>query len=143
MVARRSLFPIATAGLAAALTGGAQARDEGRALAATLTDAIESCVDTSTIRFEHNDRHVLLDSADAGAVSAALARRYPLVERDGLAPQSIVLWRKPGAGWLYVSLLVNPAKPGESCFTATFVAGRFDLTAALVEKYFGIGTASE
>ena len=66
-----------------------------------------------------------------------------MVEQDGLAPQRVVLWHKPAAGWLYVALLVNPGKPGEVCFTATFVASRFELTAPLVEKYFGVGALSE
>jgi hypothetical protein len=76
-------------------------------------------------------------------VSTALTRRYPMIEQHGLAPQGIALWRKPQAGWLYVSLLINPAKPGEACFTATFVADRFELTSALVEKYFGVAAVSE
>ena len=77
----------------------------------------------------------------------AFQQRYSVesakVEQDGLTPQRVVLWRKPAAGWIYVALLVNPAKPGEICFTATFVASRFEITAPLVEKYFGAGALSE
>jgi hypothetical protein len=70
-------------------------------------------------------------------VGAALTRRYPVLDRDGLLPDAIVLWRKPVDGWLYVTLLANPAKPSDVCFTATFAASLFELTAALLSKYFG------
>lgn len=123
--------------------GTAQARDEERPVAAAIGSAIESCVDKSAIRFHKDDRRVVLDAADTVSVSAALTRRYPMVEQDGLVPQRIVLWRKPAIGWLYVALLVNPAKPGEVCFTATFAAGRFELTPPLIEKYFGAGALGE
>lgn len=141
-MARQGSF-IGAALIAGSLVSGAQARDEERPFAAAIGDAIESCVDTSAIRFRKDDRRVILDSGDTVAVSAALTRRYPMVEHDGLAPQRIVLWRKPAIGWLYVALLVNPAKPGEICFTATFSAARFEMTASLVEKYFGVGAVSE
>lgn len=129
--------------LAAALAGSARARDEERPVAAAIGNAIESCVDKSVIRFRKDDRHVVLDAADTAAVSAALVRRYPMVQRDGLAPQRVILWRKPETGWLYVALLVNLARPGEVCFTATFSAGRFELTSSVIEKYFGVRAVSE
>jgi hypothetical protein len=141
-MARHGSF-LGTALIAGSLMGAAQARDEERPFAAAIGDAIESCVDKSAIRFRKDDRRVILDSADTATVSAALTRRYPMVEQDGLTPQRVVLWRKPAAGWIYVALLVNPAKPGEICFTATFVASRFEITAPLVEKYFGAGALSE
>jgi len=129
--------------LAGSLAGTAQARDELRPVAAAIGDAIESCVDASAIRFRKDDRHVILDSADTASVSTALTRRYPVVQRNGLAPQGVVLWRKPEVGWLYVTLLVNPAKPGEVCFTATFSASRFEITGSLLEKYFGVRSPDE
>ena len=125
--------------LAAWLGGPAQAREEAHPFAASIAGAIESCVDRSAIRFGANDRRAVLDAADAKAVSAALVRRYPMIENDGLAPQAIVLWRKPDMGWVFVALLINPAKPGEHCFTATFSASRFEITGVLLDKYFGIG----
>ena len=106
-------------------------------------DAIESCVSTQAIRFTGTDRRARLDAADAAMVSAAIVRRYPMVEHDGLAPQHIVLWRKPDAQWLYIALLENPERAGQVCFTATFAAGRFEQTAPLIAKYFGEGQASE
>ena len=124
--------------LAAALCGSAQARDEARPLAAAVADAIESCVDTATIRFATGDRHALLDEADADAVGTAILTRYPMVSQDGFEPSGLVLWQKPDAGWVYIALLANPSKPSQVCFTATFAAGRFGITAALLQKYFGI-----
>jgi hypothetical protein len=123
--------------LAAICAGSALARDEERALAIATTDAIESCVDASTIRFSTTDRRAFLEAADTEAVRAAIVHRYPMVEQDGLAPQRLVLWRNPKFGWVYVALLSNPAKPGEVCFTASFDADKFDLTPALIAKYFG------
>jgi|NGEPerStandDraft_6_1074524.scaffolds.fasta_scaffold04037_4 hypothetical protein len=141
-MARPSSFFVA-AGFFLALAGTVRARDEERPVATAIADAIESCVDTSAIRFRVEDRRVLLEAGDTAAVSAAIVRRYPMIEQDGLAPQRLVLWRHPQFGWVYVALLVNPSKPGEVCFTATFGANRFDLSTALIEKYFGVGTAKK
>ena len=128
----------ACAAFAFALAGGpACARDEPRALAASIGDAIESCVDSTTLRFGPDERRALLDPGDTETVGEALQRRYPAFAQSGLAPQAIVLWRKPGAEWLYVTLLVNPGKPGEVCFTASFVAARIAVTPVMLKKYFG------
>lgn len=123
--------------LAATLADAALAREEARPGSAASAKSIESCVDRQAIRFGANDRRVVLDAADAASVSAALIRRYPVVEHDGLAPRRIVLWHKPDADWLYIALLENPSKPDEICFTATFVAGRFEVTPQMIVKYFG------
>jgi len=133
----RPLDLFAIACFAAGCASGTQARDEARPTATAITDAIESCVDTSTIRFRHDDHRALLEGADAEAVRAAIVLRYPKVEEDGLAPQRVVLWRHPEFGWVYVALLVNPAKPGEVCFTASFAADKFEMSPALLQKYFG------
>lgn len=134
---------LGTALLAAGVAGPAQALEEGRPFPGSRADAIEGCAAGPAIRFSPADRRAILDAADAAAVSAALVQRYPMVERDGLAPQRLVLWHKPGADWLYIALLENPARPSEVCYTATFVAARFDLTLPLLVKYFGAGAASE
>jgi len=125
---------------AAAACGMANARDEPRPIAAAIGDAIESCVDSTTLRFGNDERRAILDAADTEAVGEALVRRYPAFAQSGLTPQAIVLWRKPGADWLYVTLLVNPAKPGEVCFTASFVAARISITPVILKKYFGVAT---
>jgi hypothetical protein len=118
------------------LLDGAGARDAGRAPSAVLADTVEGCVDHSAIRFGANELRTLLDPVDAAVVAAALVRRYPVVGQAGLQPQQLALWRKPGAGWIYIALLANPAKPNEVCHTATFVADTFGFTPRLVAKYF-------
>lgn len=123
--------------LATTCAGMAAAKDENRPAATAIADVIESCVDPSTIHFRPDDRHALLDEADAQAVRTAIVRRYPKVEEDGMAPQRVVLWRHPAFGWVYVALLVNPAKAGEVCFTASFGADKFEMSPALIGKYFG------
>ena len=125
---------------AAAAWSGASARDEPRPFAAAIGDAIESCVDRTTLRFGKDERRAILDAADTEAVGEALVRRYPAFAQSGLAPQAIVLWRKPGAGWLYITLLVNPGKSGEVCFTASFVAAKVEITPVMLKKYFGVAT---
>ncbi len=106
--------------------------------AAEKAQAIESCVDSAPIRFQQSDVRASLDAADTTAVASALMSRYPAVQQAGFEPQGVVLWNKPGTGWVYVALIANPEKPQEVCFTATFSASRFDTTAPLLSKYFGI-----
>ena len=125
---------------AAAACGMANARDEPRPFAAAIGDAIESCVDSTTLRFGNDERRAILDAADTETVGEALLRRYPAFAQGGLTPQAIVLWRKPGAEWLYVTLLINPGKPGEVCFTASFVAAKISVTPVILKKYFGVAT---
>ena len=104
---------------------------------------IEHCVGGPAIRFEPGARRALLDPSDAADVSAALVQRYPIVARDGLEPERIVLWRDPRAGWLYVALVTNPDDAEQVCFTATFSANRLPVTSPLLVKYFGAGIANE
>jgi hypothetical protein len=137
----RAGFAVACSVLAA--SGAAVAIESVRPSAGAGPGSIESCVDRQPIRFRADERRVVLDAADAATVSAALIRRYPMLEQDGLAPQRIVLWRKAGADWIYIALLENPTRPAETCFTATFVAGRFDVTRPLIVKYFGSTIAGE
>jgi len=144
-MARRRSTPrsFAAAALVAVVTapcGTALARDEPRPVAAAISDAIESCVDRTTLRFGPGERRAILDAEDTETVGVALMRRYPAFAQVGFAPQAIVLWRKPGADWLYVTLLVNPGKPGEVCFTASFVAARIEATPVMLKKYFGATT---
>ena len=97
---------------------------------------IESCVSHDTIEFSIGHNSALLDAEDHLQVSAAMLRRYPVLQADGFAPSHLLLWRRPGADWLFVALLANPHKPSEVCFTATFSAGVFELTPGLLKKYF-------
>jgi hypothetical protein len=124
--------------LASFAAGPARARDETSLIAIAASESVESCVDTTTIRFGKAEPHAVLDETDTAAVGAALIARYPMISQDGFEPSGLVLWRKPETGWLYIALLANPAKPAQVCFTATFAAGRFDLTGPLLKKYFDI-----
>lgn len=124
--------------LAALLARPADARDEPRPVVAAIGDRIESCVDTSALRFASGERRVLLDAKDTTALGEAFVRRYPAFAQTSSPPQHVVMWEKPGNGWVYVALLVNPGKPGEVCFTASFAAERFGMSGALKKKYFGL-----
>ncbi len=115
----------------------------GSASAATFSaaaiDAIESCVDASSpIRFAAGERRVSLEVNDAAEVATALLGRYPAAAQTGFAPDGIVLWAKPGDGWVYIALITNPDNSDEVCFVATFSAAKFEFTTALSRKYFGV-----
>lgn len=97
---------------------------------------IESCVSHDAIEFSIGQNSALLDAGDRLQVTVAMQRRYPALQADGFAPSHLLLWRRPGADWLFVALLANPDKPSEVCFTATFSAGVFELTPVLLKKYF-------
>ncbi len=129
--------------LVAVATGGVDSREETRPLPGGRAATIESCVGGTPITFRPDDRRVWLEAVDAAAVASALTHRYPILDRDGLLADAIVLWRKPVDGWLFVTLLANPGKPADVCFTATFSASRFELTAPLLVKYFGAGVARD
>lgn len=122
----------AIAGLAL-LVGAAPAAADGPA----RSPRIESCVSRDAVIVGARDRNTLLDDGDRAAVYEAMVRRYPLFARDGTQPTQILLWQRQGRDWLYVTLLENPDRPTEACFTATFTAAVFDtLTPALLRKYF-------
>jgi hypothetical protein len=102
---------------------------------------IESCVSHDAIEFSIGHNSALLDADDSLLVSAAMRQRYPALRADGFAPSHVMLWQRPGADWLYVTLLANPQKPGEVCFTATFSATVFEQTPGLLKKYFASSAA--
>lgn len=102
---------------------------------------IESCVSHDTIEFSIGHNSALLDAEDRLQVSAAMLRRYPMLQADGFAPSHVLLWRRPDADWLFVTLLANPQKPSEVCFTATFAAAVFEQTPGLLKKYFASAAA--
>lgn len=132
---RRAELAGALIGLASLVSGGAGAAT----FSAAAVDAIESCVDASSpIRFAAGERRASLARSDAAEVAAALLARYPAVAQTGVTPDGIVLWARPGDGWVYIALIVNPERADEVCFVATFSAARFEFTAALSRKYFGV-----
>jgi len=110
--------------------------------------AIPNCVGGAAIELQLGSDSMLLDGADQTAMAAAMLARYPMLGRDGFTPAAIVLWRKPGADWLYVTLARSAdSSTGSSaggaawCVTASFAAAPFDATAGLLRKYFFVGAA--
>jgi len=59
-----------------------------------------------------------------------------MLERDGFAPSHLLLWDRPGGGWIYVAVIENPERAGDLCFTATVSAGTVPVTRTLMKKYF-------
>jgi hypothetical protein len=119
--------------------GAALAADDERTRA-NARAPIESCAGGDRIVFASADQSALLDEMDRGLVSAAMLERYPVLQRDGFAPSQIILWQKLGGELLYVTLITNPAKPNETCFTATLSADRFEITQLLRHKYLLAGS---
>ncbi|WP_395699400.1 hypothetical protein [Aquabacterium sp.] len=121
--------------LATALVGHAQPPD------AALT--VESCVSKDRLQLAAPDPWVMLAEDEALTVFEQMMQRYPVLQRDGLVPSRIALWRRPDSGaWLYVTLLEDPSRSGEMCFTATVVARPLAITASLLRKYFDVATAA-
>lgn len=112
----------------------------GQAPGATLT--VESCVSRDPLQLGAPDPWVMLADDEAGTVFEQMMQRYPVLQRDGVVPSRIALWRRPDSGaWLYVTLLEHPSRNGEMCFTATVVARPLAITASLLRKYFDVATA--
>lgn len=103
--------------------------------------AIESCVSSQALQFHRDDARAVLDGDDHRQVQAQMQARYPVLGRDGFEPSHIVLWHRQGREWLYVTLLENPVRPGELCFTATFTASALAITPTLLSKYFALRSA--
>lgn len=141
---RRSLgLLVAAAAALTPISRSAHARDGEPPAAMAVTDVIESCAGSAPIRFRDSDKRALLEAADSDAIAAAIVARYPMIEQDGNTPQGSVLWQQPEFGWVYVALRVDSVKPGTVCFTATFEAGKFEMTPELLDKYFGSGAAKK
>ena len=104
--------------------------------ACALALTIESCVSTDALQIGGAERHAWLDDSDLRAASSAIAQRFPLLARDGFEPSRLLLWDRPGGGWIYVAVIENPERAGEMCFTATISAGTVALTKDLLRKYF-------
>lgn len=82
----------------------------------------------------------LLDEGDRRGAAAAMGRRYAVLG-PAFEPVAIVLWRRPGFGWIYVALESPREPPPAWCFSATFSAPVFDFTPALQRKYFFAGAS--
>jgi hypothetical protein len=97
---------------------------------------LESCVSSDALNVAAADRHVFIEDADLADVASAIAARFPLLQRDGFEPSRLLLWERPGSGWLYVAVIENPQKRGEMCFTATVTAATVGITREVLKKYF-------
>jgi len=100
--------------------------------------AVQNCVGSDTIELRAGEDSMLLDDADRDAMVTDMLKRYPVLGRDGFVPAAVLLWRKPGSGWVYVALRRQADKPGGVCALASFSAAAFELTAPLLRKYFVI-----
>jgi hypothetical protein len=103
---------------------------------------VESCVSPDSIVLQRSDPWVALNDSERAGVFEQMMRRYPALQRDGLVPAQIVLWRPPGRSWVYVTMLSNPARADQACFTATVTAQALDMTTALLQKYFALRSAA-
>jgi hypothetical protein len=105
--------------------------------AAPPATVIDSCVSAATMSFRPGVSGVLLDEVDRDPVATAIVERYPVIQRDGLYPVAIALWRRPDGPWLYAVLAQKAHAPHPLCFTAHVVAQQVAHTPGLVKKYFG------
>lgn len=103
---------------------------------------VESCVSPDRIVLQRSDPWVALNDGERASVFEQMMRRYPALQRDGLLPAQIVLWRPPGKAWIYVTMLTNPERADQACFTATVTAQALDITTALLQKYFALRNAA-
>jgi hypothetical protein len=125
---------------AAAACNGTSARDEPRPFAAAIGDSDRE------LRRQHHP-----------ALRQGRAARDPRHDRHrgrGRGPAPPLPGVRPGrpgaagdrplaearADWLYITLLINPGKPSEVCFTASFVAAKIPITPVMLQKYFGLAT---
>lgn len=97
---------------------------------------LPSCVSDARLEMAAADERALLDETDRAALGNAMLQRYPMLGRDGFAPVAILMWRKSGGDWLYVAIAGNGRTQPGWCFTASFNANVFDITPALLRKYF-------
>lgn len=133
--ARASARATLIAALAAASAMQAVAQDRPRPL------KVESCAGGGSLEIDlRGGEAVMLDESDRRGVAAEMGKRYAVLG-PAFEPVAIVLWRRPGFGWIYVALDTPREPPPAWCFSATFSAPVFDFTPALQRKYFFAGSA--
>lgn len=118
--------------VAAALVLQAAVAQEG----AVTPLSVRSCAGSDLLQINlRGGEAAMLDDADRRGAAAAMGERYAVLG-PAFAPVAIVLWRRPGYGWIYVALDTPRQPPPAWCFSATFTADVFDFTPALQRKYF-------
>lgn len=120
------------------VTAQAQAADKWAAKKRAVPTVIESCVSKDKISYRNGDSGTLLDEIDRFQVAAQIVRRYPMIERDGLYPVAIALWRRSGGDWVFALLMSSPDSTAPLCFTANVAVTEVELAPVLLKKYFGI-----
>jgi hypothetical protein len=103
--------------------------------------SLPNCVGDARLALAAADERALLDDTDRAALGSAMLQRYPMLGRDGFAPAAILMWRRSGGDWLYVALASGSRSQPGWCYTASFNAHVFDITPALLRKYFFQGAA--
>lgn len=97
---------------------------------------IDNCVTAAQLSFKAGANGIVLDERDSADVAASIVRRYPMIERDGLYPTAVALWRPPKGEWVYATLSQKAHAPHAACFTANVDASKVDATPTLIRKYF-------
>ena len=118
-----------------AIERGVQAIEPRRGSTGNVAASIENCISHDWIHFGERDQSAVLDDAVHRLVRAEMIRRYPVVAGDGFPSSRTLLWQAAAGELLYIALVDNPAQPGQACFSATFVAHKFDATLLLRRKY--------
>lgn len=118
------------------LLGPALAQTPAAPRPAAGTTVIDNCVTAAQLSFRPGVSGVVLDERDGAEVAASIVRRYPMIERDGLYPQAVALWRPPRGEWVYATLSQKKHAPHPACFTANVDASQVDATPTLIRKYF-------
>ena len=100
---------------------------------------IENCVDSAhTLSFRDGDSGTILDEVDRFVMASEIVRRYPMIERDGIYPSAIALWRRKEGDWVFATLTKRPDPPHRLCFSANVAMGQVQVAPTLLKKYFGI-----
>lgn len=132
---------LALAAMLVAAGPPAWAGDRAGAKRAPAAVVIQSCVSQDRVSFRSGRDGVVLDVVDSAEVANAIVTRYPMIERDGLYPSAVALWRRGKGGWAYATLMAHPQSPQYACFTAQIAADTIPLTPELLKKYFGLAAA--
>ena len=98
-------------------------------------DRIASCVSADHIRLAGVGASAFLDEADHKLVHAEMLERYPVVANDASPSTRTILWQKPTGDLIYVAVFDDPGGSGQACFTATFVATKFESALLMRRKY--------
>ena len=95
-----------------------------------------NCVGDDPLPMSSASPRAWLNESDRDEVLAALIARYPMLQRDGLDAQSVLLWRHPSGDWRYAALIPDLRTAGHTCVAASFSAAVIAPTDSMLRKYF-------